>query len=204
MSAYAYWPYIVRLPPTGYDNDNPVSAARVFVMRSNLQMHCNLFAQHRINWVAQDEGSLFVGALAPEVDVTRRWAQDFELTWLRPDYPCGLQICVALLRGSGGDDEVTASCRIAPGGSPAGGGTTLWAGALASEGEDDTQVLEGFLVPEGGPWSHDMFVQHAVEEEGEARGPFQSILRFEIDLYVPAGSSGAISELKVREFAWQS
>jgi hypothetical protein len=202
----------MRVDPESYEFGAPVSAYRALAMRSNLQFLIDSFPQHRINLVA---GSTVFESLPDTYFVSRvgageftyKWAQEFEWTWLRGDYPTGLDIVVAAKVGAEGVDDLTAVARIVPVFAPYYDPTypAIWTATDVTTGANTTVVIEEQIFPEVAPVNQsDQVVVHGVEEDGFFVAPRTFNARLEIELTIPADDTGFLTEVLVREFACQS
>lgn len=212
------FPQLIRLPVGSYANANPVSTWRALVMRNNLQYQVNLLCQHRVNWVsAFPDGSgvnsfwfdTFSGDGVggdSEDEFTQVWSQEFERTWQRSDYPCGLDVRVKAAVGAGGIGDVTIRVRILPASAPYNDLSypAFFDVSESTTGVDTTCLVEGLIMPEERESHEGRFIAHSILEDGAVRSPKQGLDRIEVALTVPEDDEGGLVAVLVREFVCQS
>lgn len=209
----------IRNDPESYSAENPVSAWDAVVMRSNLQYWINLCTQHRVNWVSTAgtftydsqtyrEGFWFDYNDGAGVGV-RRHSIEFVHTWIRSDYPTGLDICIAALAPSA-SDQLGVVARILPASAPLAplrdatlsDQAALWESTVTVSGPD-TGVIEEQVFFNEAIESSGMFLEHSITEGGVTTKPRQALLRLEIVMLLLSGDEGGITEVLVREFMCQ-
>ncbi len=102
--------YFVRDSVVTMDDDSPVSTARTWFMRQNLQHLIDMSPQHRVNWTgatAEDGG--FVPVLSQ--DDPKVYSALFPHTWINRRFPCGLDIQICGKTASG---TLNIAARIVP------------------------------------------------------------------------------------------
>lgn len=205
---------IMRLLPTSYSVFAPVSAYRALTMRSNLQFLIDEFPQHRVNWVSPPDTTDGETSAADTYLVNRigttaatgKWAQEFELTWIRPDYPCGLDLVVAAKVGATGGDDLNLLVRVVPYFAPYYDDASpfLFREEAQTSGADTTCVIDSQVMFSEPVDQGSQLLVHSVEEDSFIVAPRAMMARIEIEMTVPADDTGRILEVYVREFVCQS
>lgn len=197
--------YLLRVPPQSYEDEEPISAYRALALRNKLQLLTDLSTQVRINVAAVSYPGIGFDGFSIDASTTERfllWTQEFELSWLRPDWPAGLDICMALFRGAGGSSEAQAVIRIVPASAAVNdlSAPVLYTGQVATSGASTTAVLEeqAFFSTRVDPSG--LFLEHSITENGAVQRVRQCLMRAEVALIAPTGTQARITELLVREF----
>lgn len=206
-----YFRRIVRQPEECYDDGEPVSTLRAFVMRNNAQFLLEQQCQHRINFV-QPNGNpetplgqyTFVvdNTAASALFLTRYWNQPFHHTWLQPDRPVSLDILVNALSGDT-DGSLSIEAKIVPASTPPNDPSIpgVWSATASTTSVDtqitiDTQVAFTSPVDQAGIF----FTQQVLESDNFYRTPRFALMRFELAMTVAADDYGQLQSVLVREY----
>lgn len=195
---------LAPVPVDSYDAYAPVSVWRALCMRSNLQLLIAAHSQVRVHvGTPALVGSEFFPAHAYYVPggangSSTQWSQEFVHSWIRPEFPVGLDITVR----ANGTDDVEVNFRLVP------ANTAVDDRSVEALIEDtEPQASPGVAFATGGLVFFDevidsrgMFEQLQVTEDSVARLPQVGMLRLEVTLTVPAGEFGWIQEIVVKEF----
>lgn len=205
MSKVPFFGQPHRVPSASFQDGSPISAYRALALRSDIQFYVDQIPQHRINWCTGLPGDIYdtfyVNTLGGPAE-RHVWAQEFELTYIRSDWPCALDMKVVGAMDTGGVMRV----RVVPASKafddlsvPA-----LFDDSVTSIGAGN-YTIEGFYAPNYAgetPRSRDALVSMGVDEAGTARSVKIGLMRLEVSIAAPADRMSYILSVLVREWAW--
>jgi hypothetical protein len=200
------------VPPTSYEEGAPVSAYRALALRHDIQMYVNEICQHRINWVTQvPADSVYdtwgVNTTGEDAISGAVYQQEFEHTWIRPDWPAALDIKVVGLVGNGGVGDLSMLVRIVSADAPLNdpNAPALFIGSGSTSGVNTQVVVEGIFAPNylgSSPTPTNAFTQISVDENGIASTVQVAMMRIEVIFDAPEDDKSMLLSVLVREFAW--
>lgn len=210
MSKTPIFPLFMRQRVDIFALGGPLSAWDATLMASDLQWLIDMIPQPRCCWTAlvRDEIGFdgFYLSTAGGDARSAMWTQKIAHTWIRADYPTGLDVCFAAFVGATGGDDLTLRVRIVPAATPVGdlSVVALLDETATTSGPNTTAVIESRAFFSEPVDQSNYFLTHSINEDGEVRAPRQGLLRVEVTLDVPEDDEGGLTEAYVREFTCQS
>jgi hypothetical protein len=197
----------MRVPLDSYEYGAPVSVYRAFALRNNIQFLIDECPQVRVNWCAAPDAPEF-DADRFETDFTAVWTQDFEHTWIRPDYPTSLDVYALAVAPGYDSGTFTMRLRVVPASSPLNDLSVVPLVDLsASKVADGSGAL--LVIDEQVRFTDRLdqlgIMQQLSTKEGDFfRSPRVALMRVEVTLTPPPGTVVALTQCQLREFVCQS
>lgn len=193
MTASSPWGLGLIAPDDSFYEDEPVSSWRALETFNNLLHYTDEFAQTRINWTAVDEDGVFL-ANHPARDVA--WSQPFLLSWLAPNKPAGIDLCIQ------GDADVIA--RVVPNSYPLGAATapSLFVTALSPGAGSPATYLHQPGDPNAAAAIFEGWVQPAAIQGSDSNIYQPRVCLVRLELIIPwVEAASKINAVCLREFA---
>lgn len=194
-----YDKFLHRMKADTFDDDTPISTYRAWALEQNLSHLVGQYTQHRVNWCGHSSHDTAFGALTYDNNA-RYLTRVFPHTWLREEYPCGLDILIC----GKTNGSLTLDARVVPhiqGRQPFDpSAPVLWSASGTTTSATSTAIIDDIFYPGTTRQSQEGFGGYPIIQDAQFVMVGVCMSRLEILLGVEDEDDSYITRILVREF----